>query len=269
MVASTKQQSRSKQANKRKRQLKSEDEEEKRLTSMVFGEKKWREEDEEARIEAIEEPNSDALFQIDRTGDDDEENDENEGDNGANQDNTADDPEESSEGGDKPVWEDEDDDIEVNLSSTSRLAKLRRNRKEGFLPNHSNLEARLRKRYEQTAQLGARTDWADLSTMTKDPTDTVESAESLLRDRSLLPRNTLNAMRCPDANQADPNHAAIQALHFHPGSDPDSPLLLTAGFDKTLRFFQVGEKSSKKIHGIHCKWRTDTIFSRCILSTHL
>jgi hypothetical protein len=68
-----------------------------------------------------------------------------------------------------------------------------------------------------------------------------------------LPPHTIQMVRCPDANQADPTSAVVQAVHFHPGSDPDRPLVLTAGLDKTLRFFQVGVEKSEKIHGIHCK----------------
>jgi hypothetical protein len=68
-----------------------------------------------------------------------------------------------------------------------------------------------------------------------------------------LPPHTIQMVRCPDANQVDPNSSVVQAVHFHPGSDPDRPLVLTAGLDKTLRFFQVGVEKSEKIHGIHCK----------------
>jgi U3 small nucleolar RNA-associated protein 18 len=38
-----------------------------------------------------------------------------------------------------------------------------------------------------------------------------------------------------DANQHDPCHAVVRSVEFH----PNGQLLLTAGLDKKLRFFQV------------------------------
>ena len=68
-----------------------------------------------------------------------------------------------------------------------------------------------------------------------------------------LPPTLLNITRSRDANLSDPNNSVINATQFHPGSDEDSPLLMTAGMDKMLRFFRInsdGEEESTKIHGI-------------------
>jgi hypothetical protein len=124
------------------------------------------------------------------------------------------------------------------------------------------LENRLRKRYEESSQATARTDWArtpgqagsEEDEQAAGATKLFSTSSSLLATgHNRLPPNVLSIVRCPDANQTDPTKSVVQAVHFHPGSDPDEPLLLTAGLDKTLRFFQVGAEQSEKIHGIHCK----------------
>jgi hypothetical protein len=191
---------------------------------------------------------------------------------------------------DTPAWEDPDDDDDANDGVTTtlvnapyRLRKLRRSREETEALSSHELEQRLRERYEDTAQGTARVDWAKTTEPTKkkkghigsddDDNDNDDddddnddddlfhlfsTSKSLLTSsRNRLAPNILNIVRCPDANITDPNHAVVRAVHFHPSSDPDQPLLLTAGLDKNLRFFQIGEEenTNKKIHGIHCKLR--------------
>lgn len=177
-----------------------------------------------------------------------------------------------------PAWQDPDDETTTKLVDASyRLKKLRRSRQETEALSTEELEQRLRQRYEQSTQATARTDWAKKSTsipkqskklkrrLGDDDDDNDDDDDMATRlfstSQSLLatgygnrlPPNILGVVRCPDANLADPNKAVCRAVHFHPGSDPDQPLILTAGLDKTLRFFQVGEETSEKIHGIHCK----------------
>ncbi|CAN0421830.1 unnamed protein product, partial [Laminaria digitata] len=52
--------------------------------------------------------------------------------------------------------------------------------------------------------------------------------------------------RCKDANQHDPAKAVVRAVSFHPAGE----LLLTGGFDKTLRLFQVDGVRNTKMHSI-------------------
>jgi U3 small nucleolar RNA-associated protein 18 len=158
-----------------------------------------------------------------------------------------------------PAWVDRDDDARVSLLETSRLRKLRTSRAEEAPLPAAELEGRLRDRFRSTAQQTARTDWAEVSD--KAPVDESNEEEedgfknssaSLLRQTGRhLPPNLLSMKRCPDANLADPNRSVVQATHFHPASDEERPLLLTAGLDKTLRFFQVSADGSDKIHGVH------------------
>jgi U3 small nucleolar RNA-associated protein 18 len=165
--------------------------------------------------------------------------------------------------GDKPAWQDDDDEkIEVNLLRTSRLRKLRLSRDEPAAEALSGVDFthRLRDRYISTVQRTVRTDWAESTEVidgkTVDEGDFKDDTDaSFLRVSSRrLPPGLLNVVRCPDANQSDPNNAVVQSVHFHPCSEPDRPLMLTAGLDKTLRFFQVGAEESVKVHGIHCKF---------------
>ena len=159
----------------------------------------------------------------------------------------------------KPAWVDEDDaDVSMNLLETDRLKKLRKSRSERISLDGIELERRLRKRFQDTAMSTARTGWATVDSREKqeEEDNLLKSSTAPLLASSLdrLPPQVLSVVRCPDANQRDPNQAVVQAVHFHPGSDPDRPLMLTAGLDKTLRFFQVDAEESQKIHGIHCEY---------------
>lgn len=62
-----------------------------------------------------------------------------------------------------------------------------------------------------------------------------QGASSLLGKSTTLPAGILQTTRLRDGNQQDPSNAAIQSLEFHPNGD----MLLTAGLDKNLKFFQV------------------------------
>ena len=246
---------------------------------------------------------SDILFEIDRTGVDDgkDSQDGKEGTTSPTQfqqarktserdddDSDDEDDDNESENGqqnqDKPAWVDDDDDeVQVDLLATDRLRKLRKYREEDTTSKPlkgSELEQRLRARYKSTMQATAQTDWARLDDGrdrkgTDDEEEDDEAAELKFSSQPLLaqgggsttrlPPNILNVMRCPDANQVDYNQSVVQAVNFHPGSDPDKPLMLTAGLDKTLRFFQVGTEKSEKIHGIHCKSASASAYSLWLL----
>lgn len=169
-----------------------------------------------------------------------------------------------------PAWvdfADEKEDIQVDLLQTSRLRKLRHFRDETDPLPVAEFESRLRDRFQETAQVAARTDWARLSdkqtTLTllqedvEDDANVLSTSAPLLlhgsSKSSSLPPHTISLVRCSDANAAEINRSVVQSVHFHPTSNPDQPLLLTAGLDKMLRFFQVGQEYSEKIHGINCE----------------
>lgn len=169
------------------------------------------------------------------------------------------------------VWVDEDD-IDVDLvgpNGSNRLRKLRTHRREKQV-SAATYERRLRERFVSTTQNTAHTEWAavhvdrtssrpdgdshmDDSATNDDHDGILTSANALLATRGhAVPANIINLERCPDLNLDDPNRAVVQAVDFHKGSDPNRPMAVTAGLDKTLRFFQVTAEKSEKIHGIHC-----------------
>jgi hypothetical protein len=232
--------------------------EERRLTALLFG--GHYEHDPEPPEEDVEEEAEESneiaenFFELDRTGeaaDEPEEQDE-----GTGFDSEDDESDDEHVATDKPAWVDEDDaDVSMNLLETDRLKKLRKSRSEAAPLDGVELERRLRKRFQDTAMATARTDWANVDVReTNDDENVLGSSAAPLLASSFdrLPPQVLSVVRCPDANLQDPNQAVVQAVHFHPGSDPDRPLMLTAGLDKTLRFFQVDAEESQKIHGIHC-----------------
>ena len=262
----------SKSAKRRARKMAEEDDEEKRLTSLLFGggsgtfpqSAHYEEEFQSDRESA--EPSGSFGFEIDRTGVE-----------GAGQIDDNDDKmfveterithpetvESAEDEADKPAWVDEDDEeVQVNLFQTNRLRKLRKTRDESAASalDGRGFTERLRERYKATMQKTARTDWANVDEDDDNVEEDGETMDDEIDDGPLLrvssrrlPPNLLSVVRCPDANQSDPNSSVVQSVHFHPGSDADRPLMLTAGMDKTLRFFQVGEEESVKVHGIHCK----------------
>ena len=223
------------------------------------------------------------LFQIDRTGadDDDEEGGEFKEMNGGlpawedSDEDGADSQDDESADEDEPkaAWVDEDDeDVAVSLMSSDRLRKLRKTLDETQELSGKDYQKRLRERYQKTAGAAVRTDWANVGALAaeeegkeraSDESDSGEddygpsassilaSTASLLSTSSKLPPNILKTIRCPDANLSDPNKSVVSSVQFHPGADPDAPLLLTAGLDKALRFFRIDGDTNEKVHGIH------------------
>jgi hypothetical protein len=258
----------SKKSKKKEQQAAQDLQEERRLTSLLFGGGSL---DVPSQVEKDGEDEEEApfSFEIDRTGISEEDGDRNVARSFNEADEVGNDKIEES----GVAWVDDDDaDLEVNLLGTSRLRKLRKTKTEEAASalNGLELEQRLRQRYQNTTQSAARTDWARLGEKGETEDDQSDAEDAALQSSSAplvlqsaasqrLPPNILNIMRCPDANQADPSKSVVQAVNFHPSSDPERPLLLTAGLDKTLRFFQVGEEKSEKVHGIHCKFRSMTI----------
>eukprot|EP00043_Microstomoeca_roanoka_P005218 m.54398 g.54398 ORF g.54398 m.54398 type:complete len:509 (+) comp12865_c0_seq2:51-1577(+) len=143
----------------------------------------------------------------------------------------------------KPAWIDDDDDqIRVDVTSKNRMRKLRETEEE-IAVTGSKLTGRLRSQFEK---LHGKPTWADeqLRQAAIDEDGDVDGANTaLLRSTkrlldsssSRLVRGTIDISRVKDGNHRNPSAAVIQSVHFH----PTAPALLTAGFDKTLRIFQV------------------------------
>jgi len=249
----------------KKLKLEQEQEEEKRLTALLFGSSgvsAWKDDNDDDADEYEKDTFHDAgaMFEIDRVGtgisyDHDDSHDKNDDDEDDDENSNRNDEEKTA------VWVDEDDeDLTYSLMSSDRTKKLRESMTETVISG-GDYEARLRERHAATRT--TRTDWADL-----DNHDDVQGSDNeaeeeigvklLSSTKSLLAStgtrlqpHILNVVRCPDANSEHYNSSTVNVVQFHPGSDEDEPLMMTGGLDKTLRFFKVNSEGSQKVHGIH------------------
>jgi U3 small nucleolar RNA-associated protein 18 len=126
------------------------------------------------------------------------------------------------------------------------LRKLRKHPDEDEI-HQSEYAKRLR---TQFVKLNPTPSWATLggSGGELDADDPLNTTNSLLDNYGgdrLLP-GVLEVGRMKDANHVDPSHAVIQSVRFHPSSQ----VLLTGGFDKTLRLFQVDGKKNPKLQSV-------------------
>jgi hypothetical protein len=168
------------------------------------------------------------------------------------------------------LWQDPDDGtIQVSANSGHRLKKLRDSRQDTSW-NSNELEARLRQRYEKTAVKASSTKWASVQPLgTESEKDTIhsqsESGKLFSAKGNRLPPNVIDIIRLKDANADDPCSAVLRCAQFYQNSDPDEPMLMTAGLDRCLRFYQINkEDEAKKVHGIHCKFMSlKSIFVYC------
>ena len=147
----------------------------------------------------------------------------------------------------KPAWVDEgEEDVTVGIAGESRRRKLRRDVAETEVGGEVFSE-RLRDKYRELS--GPRSHaWAALKPRGAEreaPSDAIlRRSGSLLAPRgaSLLPK-VIEATRVKDANVTEPSASVLQAIEFH----PKSLLMITAGFDKMLRVFDVDGVKNPKV----------------------
>lgn len=170
----------------------------------------------------------------------------------------------------RPVWEDEEEATAlVNINAVSRLRKLRAVEEETVLSG-STYAARLRAQHEK---LNPGTKWAELpwerrarrkgegdeydSEEDSDefeaavddnvgPSTLLEHNKHVIKSKSRLPQGLIEITRMSDANIVEPSEAVIQSVEFH----RNAQLLMTAGRDKKLRFFQIDGKRNPKVQSI-------------------
>lgn len=162
------------------------------------------------------------------------------------------------------AWEDNDDwSMTITSDSTKRLKKLRDSRK-GVKWQLNELERRLRDHHGKFASKAMHTNWASVeqadgvaaraSTPEGEQGMQSESSQLFARTSDGLPPNSIDMVRLQDANALDQSDGVLRTVSFHPESDPDAPLLMTAGLDKSLRFYAIGkDDEARKVHGVHCK----------------
>lgn len=170
----------------------------------------------------------------------------------------------------KPVWVDEEEEkARINIAKVSRLRKLRKEEDESLISG-SEYVSRLR---AQHAKLNPGTEWARLdlgirgdrysddessdeeigAVLARGYKD-VEAVDNLLRtnedlvvkSRAKLLPGHLEYSTLVDANAQEPSNATINSVQFH----RNAQLLLTAGLDKRLKFFQIDGKRNTKIQSI-------------------
>ncbi|CAB4256852.1 similar to Saccharomyces cerevisiae YJL069C UTP18 Possible U3 snoRNP protein involved in maturation of pre-18S rRNA, based on computational analysis of large-scale protein-protein interaction data [Maudiozyma barnettii] len=227
-------------------------------------------EDEEAEIEHV---NDDQLFFVDdgenENNDDDSKMDidEEEGSGIISSD------QESSEDEDSDAWEDSDDErLNVSVMDNNRSKKLRNSYNDNVLSGKQYVR-RLRAQFEK---IYPKPQWVD-----DEDSDLEEHGDDMSDDENnddreevinadihalskilqstysykdttqskLLPVKSLDILRLKDANMAHPAQSAIQSLSFH----PTKPLLLTGGYDKTLRIYHIDGKHNHLVTSLHLK----------------
>nr|CAB3498651.1 unnamed protein product [Digitaria exilis] len=159
--------------------------------------------------------------------------------------------------GRKPVWVDEEEErTEVNIVKVARLRKLRKEAEEHLISG-KEYEARLR---GQHAKLNPFTGWADMDRKTPLPgasdamsddeggvDDILQNNDELVvKDSVKLLPGLLEFSRLVNANIQDPSNGPINSVQFH----RNGQLMLAAGLDKHLRFFQIDGKRNPKIQSI-------------------
>lgn len=170
----------------------------------------------------------------------------------------------------KPVWEDDEEAAtRVKLSSVNRLRKLMKVG-EGDTVSGTEYVSRLR---VQHAKLNPGNAWAELPSQRRrrrrvrtlegsdsedrdsDITSDVDierygpllsNAELVVKGKSRLPRGLIEISRMRDANVEEPSNAVVRSVEFH----RNAQILLTAGFDKRLKFFQIDGKRNPKVQSI-------------------
>ncbi|KAK6937600.1 WD40 repeat [Dillenia turbinata] len=170
----------------------------------------------------------------------------------------------------KAVWvDDEEEMVSVNIAKVNRLRKLRKEEDESLISGSAYV-ARLR---AQHAKMNPGTEWAQIDfrprSYSSDDDESgeengavvvapgfedVEAVSDILRTNEdlvvkggskLLP-GLLEFSRLVDANAEEPSNGPINSVQFH----RNAQLLLAAGLDRKLRFFQIDGKRNTKIQSI-------------------
>ncbi|EJS43159.1 utp18p [Saccharomyces arboricola H-6] len=165
------------------------------------------------------------------------------------------------------AWVDSDDEkVKVPILTTNKTKKLRTSYNESII-NGTHYINRLRSQFEK---IYPRPKWVDdesdseidneeeddeegtnvidgnINTLTKILSTTYNYKDTLSTSK-LLPPKKLDILRLKDANASHASHSAIQSLSFH----PSKPLLLTGGYDKTLRIYHIDGKTNHLVTSLH------------------
>lgn len=158
------------------------------------------------------------------------------------------------------VWMDSDDEkLTVSLTSASKLKKLRLTESESLISGRE-YERRLRARF---LKMNPAPSWTlsngdEGSDSDVDGDDTVTPLDQLLAQktsyisavmRKMLPTSDIDITRLQDVNRQHPSKSAIQTLDFH----PTHPLVLSGGYDRTLRIYHIDGKVNPVATSLHIR----------------
>ena len=170
------------------------------------------------------------------------------------------------------AWEDPDDEnISVSLLGSSKLKKMRKSENDTIINGKSYIN-RLRSQFNKIYPTptwahtweqiegtgnGSESDMEENERKQMSHNDTnsvlrlLETAPQVSKYQrtSLLPSNKISISRLRNANQAKLSKAAIQSLSFH----HSHPLLLTGGFDRTLRIYHIDGKVNNAVTSLHLR----------------
>ncbi|CCE64774.1 hypothetical protein TPHA_0I02730 [Tetrapisispora phaffii CBS 4417] len=184
----------------------------------------------------------------------------------------------SSEDGNSDAWEDSDDErIRIDITASNKSKKLRTSYAQSQI-NGSDYVHRLRAQFER---IYPKPKWVDdvSEESNSDNSDAGNSDDEYekvingdinalskilessyqykdISNSILLPKGKLDIIRLKDANAAHPSKSAVQSLSFH----PNKPLLLTGGFDRTLRIYHIDGKNNHLVSSLYLK---DTPVQTC------
>ncbi|KAJ3324208.1 U3 snoRNP protein [Boothiomyces sp. JEL0866] len=137
---------------------------------------------------------------------------------------------------DGPAWTDEDQQVfSVNIEKKNRLKKLRNEFEETEITG-KEYEERLRSQFEKINPIP---EWAKVPA--DNSSSILASTKPLQAKRvAVLNPDKIDLIRVSDANKNSYSNCVIQTLGFH----PSSPVMFTAGLDKTLRLFHIDGKDN-------------------------
>lgn len=171
------------------------------------------------------------------------------------------------------VWNDEDE-YKVDLTASNRLKKLRNSQAENTITS-KEFETRLRTQFlklykppkwTQVSSLAAENENDSENYLSDDDDEEIKanplkdllaktSAYTLKPEQlSLLPTSDIDIQKLADVTKHTKSRAVVQSVCFH----PVQPLVLTCGYDKTLRIYHIDGQHNKVVSSLYIQSSNST-----------